>query len=144
MPTPDCLSYAWFNHSNIPCNIRLILKLNRHLAGQGTIVWFRNAAAGSTRESSPVRTLWKLAGVTLICHKVRQLWQARRIAFDGRPWEHRPVAVSHWWASVGLVTGSARSPKVTEARATHSQSQAFLPVDIHTEAREAESLGMAV
>lgn len=80
MPTPDCLSYTWCNHSNIPCRIRVISKLNRHLAEQRTVVWFRNAAAGSTGESSPVRRLWKLAGVTLICHEVLQLWQARRIA----------------------------------------------------------------
>lgn len=57
-----------------------------------------------------MRTLWKLAGVTLICREVLQLWQAKRIALmdvlgSTGQW------LTHRWAYVGLVTGSARSPR---------------------------------
>lgn len=66
-PHQICLLYAWFSHSNTPCDIRLICKLNRHLTGQGTEMLLQVP-------------LWKLAGVTLICREVLHLWRARRIA----------------------------------------------------------------
>lgn len=127
MPTPDL---SWFSHSNTPCDIGLKSKLNRHLTGQGTEMLLLLQV--------PLR---KLAGVTLICREVLHPWRARRIALmDVLETIGQWLSLTNWWASAGLVTDSTRSSKVTEARAV-PQSQAFLQVDIHPEAREAVSLG---
>jgi len=87
-------SYALFTHPNTPQNIMLMSRLNRHLPKQGAVVWAEVLLQGSTWESSPLRTLWKLAGLTHVLHKSLPAvagWEDGTGGSPGGPGECRPT-----------------------------------------------------